>query len=202
MVKNFVKSLEYLPELPQIGQLCSHLIAPGSSVASCSLTKASGTTGDAETIVASSLKLACLYSLTHVVQSIEDKLVEEQVSAKIITDTLTFVSKSSESGENVVDTLNKSMEIAKSTAPKGFQIIGDNLDLHINVRHMDCHNKNKSLYTVNLVAGEDVVSGEHLPDVRGRTLDAAQVHEFLPSLDEVEKLKRDLIPLWTHVVVK
>ena len=49
---------------------------------------------------------------------------------------------------------------------------------------------------------EDVFTGEHLPDMTGRTLNAAQVHEFLPSLDDVEKLKKDLIPLWTRVMVK
>ena len=67
---------------------------------------------------------------------------------------------------------------------------------------MDNSNKNKSLHTFNLVAMEDVVTGENLPDVTERTLDVVQVHEFLPSLDDVEKLKKDLIPLWTRVMVK
>ena len=33
------------------------------------------------------------------------------------------------------------------TVPHGYQIIGDNLDLHVNVKHMSNENKNKSIHT-------------------------------------------------------
>ena len=157
----------------------------------------SGVCGGADTIDAPSIYLACLYNPTAVLQSIGNKLLEKQISFKIIKDTCTFVTKSSEQGDDSLNAINKSVEVAKHSAPKGFQIIGDNLDLHINIRHMDNSNKNKSLHTFT-----HVVSGEHLPDVTERTLDVVQVHEFLPSLDDAEKLKKDLIPIWTRVMVK
>ena len=135
----------------------------------CSLTCSSGVCGDADTIDASSLNLACLYNPTDVVQSIGNKLLERQISPKIIKDTCAFVAKSTEPGDDALNAINKSIEVAKHSAPKGFQIIRDNLDLHINVRRMD--NSIKSLHTLNLVAMEDVVTGENLPDVTERTLD-------------------------------
>ena len=49
--------------------------------------------------------------------------------------------------------------------PKGYQIIGDNVHLH-----MSEQNKNRSLHTFNLVAMRDVVSGSDLPDKHVRTL--------------------------------
>ena len=200
IVKQCLQSLEYLPELPQIGQVCSYLMTNGLS--DCSLIDTSGVCGGAYTIDVSTINLACLYNPTNVIQSIGNTLLEKQISSKIVKDTCTFVAKSTEPGDDALNAINKSIEVAKQSAPKGFQIIGDNLDLHINVRHMDDTNKNKFLHTFNLVAMEDVVTGENLPDVTEKTLDVVQVHEFLPSLDDVEKLKKDLIPLWARVMVK
>ena len=97
----------------------------------CSLTCSSGVCGDADTIDASSLNLACLYNPTDVVQSIGNKLLERQISPKIIKDTCAFVAKSTEPGDDALNAINKSIEVAKHSAPKGFQIIRDNLDLHI-----------------------------------------------------------------------
>ena len=56
--------------------------------------------------------------------------------------------------------------------------MGENLDLHLNVRHMGTSNKNKSLHTFNMVAIKDVLSGENLEDVTERTLDSVKVHEL------------------------
>ena len=139
IVKQCVQSLQYLPELPQIGQLCSCFMADGLS--DCSMLNASGVSRDAVTVDASSLNLACLYNPTHVVQSIGKKLLEKQMSATVVKDTFTFVAKSTEPGDDTLNTISKSIEIANHSAPKGYQIIGDNLDLHINVRHMDNSNK-------------------------------------------------------------
>lgn len=200
IVKQCLQSLEYLQQLPQIGQLCSYLMTNRPS--DCSLTYTSDVCGDADTIDASSLNLVCLYNPTDVVQSIGNKLLEMQISPKIIKDTCAFVAKSTEPGDDALNAINKSIEVAKHSAPKRFQIIGDNLDLHINVRNMDNSTKNKSLHTFNLVAMKDVVTVEHFHDVTAGPLVVVQVHEFLPSLDDVEKLKKDLTPLWTPVMVK
>lgn len=86
--------------------------------------------------------------------------------------------------------------------PKGYHIIGDNVDLHINVRHMSEQNKNKSLHTFNLVAMRDVVSGSNLPNKHVRTLNDVEISEFLPCHYDVEQLKKDFIVLWAGVVIQ
>ena len=92
--------------------------------------------------------------------------------------------------------------------PRGYQIIGDNVDLHINVRHMSEQNKNKSLHTFNLVAMRDVVSGNNLPDKHVKTLNDIsiislnEISEFLPGHNDVEQLKKDFIVMWARVMVK
>lgn len=78
----------------------------------------------------------------------------------------------------------------------GYQIIGDNLDLHINVKHMSTNNKNKSLHLFNMITIKDEVSGSHLPNHSQKTLEDVTVADFLPSADDITQLKKDLIPLW------
>lgn len=80
--------------------------------------------------------------------------------------------------------------------PKGYQIIGDNVHLH-----MSEQNKNRSLHTSNLVAMRDVVSGSDLPDKHVRTLNDVEISEFLPSHNDVQQLKKDFIVLWARVIV-
>lgn len=52
----------------------------------------------------------------------------------------------------------------------GYQIIGDNCDLHVKVHLMTNDNKNKSFHWFNCVAFKDEVSGNHLPDIDEVTL--------------------------------
>lgn len=82
----------------------------------------------------------------------------------------------------------------------GYQIIGDNLDLHINVKHMSNDNKNDSLHMFNIVAIKDDVSGKSLPDHSRITVEEIKVEDFLPSARDIDLLKRDFIPIWTRVL--
>ncbi len=52
-----------------------------------------------------------------------------------------------------------------------------------------------------MVAIKDVVSGNHLPDVHVRKLDQVNISEFIPSNEDVQQLKKDMIPLWSRVLV-
>ena len=83
-----------------------------------------------------------------------------------------------------------------------YQIIGDNLDLDVKVRHMDSENKNKSFHWFNLVAFKDQVSGSHLPDVHEKTLNDVPISAFLPSKEDLLHLKEDFVVLWSRVIVK
>ena len=75
------------------------------------------------------------------------------------------------------------------TLPTGYQIVGDNCDLHINVRHMTNENKNKSFHWFNCVAFKDQVSGDHLPDVHTSRLEDVPVSAFFPDNEESINLK-------------
>ena len=103
---------------------------------------------------------------------------------------------------NVIKLCDIAIHKIKQTMPVGYQIIGDNLDLHINVRHMSSDNKNKSLHLFNMVAIKDEVSGSHLPDCSVTTLEDVSIADFLPSAEDVAQLKKDFIPLWSRVLVK
>ncbi|KAJ7385935.1 hypothetical protein OS493_012263 [Desmophyllum pertusum] len=88
----------------------------------------------------------------------------------------------------------------EETMPTGYQIIGDNLDLHINVKHMSNDNKNKSLHLFNMIAITDDVSGSHLPDHRPTTLEDVTEADFLPLADYVAQLKKYFIHLLSRVM--
>ena len=52
-----------------------------------------------------------------------------------------------------------------------------------------------------MIAIADEVSGNQLPNYHITTLQNANVADFLPSCDDIAKLKNDFLPLWTRVVV-
>ena len=66
-----------------------------------------------------------------------------------------------------------------------YQIIGDNLDLIINVRQKSTQNLNKSFHWFHLYAIKDTVSGIHLPNKHNRKLKDVPVREFLPDMSEI-----------------
>ena len=85
--------------------------------------------------------------------------------------------------------------------PAGYQIIGDNCDLHVNVRHMTNDNKNKSFLWFNFVAFKGQVSGDHLSGVHETTLEDVPVSSFFPDNGDIQELKRDFMTLWSRVIV-
>ena len=112
--------------------MCSCLIADGLS--DRIMITASCVSGEAETNT-SLLNLAYFYNQTYVVQSIGMKLLEKQRRAKVIKNAFTLVPKSTKPGDDTLTALPKSIEKEKHLIPTGYQIVGDNLYLHINARH-------------------------------------------------------------------
>lgn len=155
-----------------------------------------------ETLDTSGLVLACLSSPNEVATCVFDEYskLSSKESAVKCCETLVAIGQK----ENLTDPIN-ACELAIKTLqqdmPHGYQLIGDNLDMQINVKHMSSDNKNKSIHMFNMIAIADEVSGNHLPDRYDSTLDDANVADFLPSADEIANLKRDFIPLWTRVIV-
>ena len=90
----------------------------------------------------------------------------------------------------------------QSTSLVSYQIVGDNVDLEVKVRHMSQDNKNKSFHWFNLVAFKDQVSGKTLPNKYEVTLADAPISSFIPSHSEINNLKQDYVVLWSRVIVK
>ena len=101
---------------------------------------------------------------------------------------------------NLLDVVNRSHQ--QATSPVSYQIVGDNVDLEVKVRHMTKDNKNKSFHWFNLVAFEDQVSGSKLPNKYEVKLADVPISAFIPSNSDIIKLKQDYIVLWSRVIVK
>ena len=123
--------------------------------------------------------------------SVSNNLKAGRISNNTLHETIKAVSESA--GSQDKNDLKSAIDLVlHQEQPKGYQIIGDNVDLHINVRHMSEQNKNRSLHTFNIVAMRDVVIGSNLPDKHIRT-----------SLsNDVQRLNKDFIVLWARVMVK
>ena len=106
------------------------------------------------------------------------------------------------SKDGLVASVNSEQNSSIPTVNAAYQIVGDNCDLHVNVRHMTTDNKNKSFHWFNSVAFQDQVSGNHLPDKHEVTLEEVPVSSFFPSNEDTRELKRDFMVLWSQVIVK
>ena len=84
----------------------------------------------------------------------------------------------------------------------GYQIVGDNCDLHVNVRHMTNDSKNNSFHWFNCVAFKDQISGNHLPGIHEVTLEDDPVISFFPSNEDTLELKRYFMIPWSRCIVK
>lgn len=93
-----------------------------------------------------------------------------------------------------VEACDVAIKTLPETMPHGYQIIGDNLDLHVNVKQTSNDNKNKSIHTFNTTAIADEVSGKHVPEYHQSALEDISVADFLPSCEDKIGLKEHLIP--------
>ena len=101
--------------------------------------------------------------------------------------------------EMLIDQRN---EIKRNMLQKSYQIIGDNLDFFVRVKHMTSQNQNKSIHWFNMLGIVNRVTGSELdaeyPQKQVNELSSA---DFIPSTSLHAELLRDLIPLVTRVVV-
>ena len=147
------------------------------------------------------LHLACLSTPGEVAKAVFENQVEMYTVEEATDCFERLVSVSvEESTFTTIEACEIAMKKIEVDMP-GYQIIGDNLDVHINVKHMSTNNKNKSFHLFNMIAIKDEVSGSHLPNHNQKTLEDVTVADFLPSADDITQLKKDLIPLWSRVMV-
>ena len=81
-----------------------------------------------------------------------------------------------------------------------YQIVGDKLDLIINVHQKSSQNKNKSFHWFHTYAIKDIVSGNHLSNKHTRRLIDVPIREFLPSIEQTNELKANFTLLIAKIV--
>lgn len=200
-IKDHLQQLSFLPKLPNTGdvkEFLSQLKQP--STANSSASEICSKSEDCWTLDLSGLNLCCNFSSKSVLDDTLSVLQNRGVEKDVVIQCLEDISLQRTNEASILDTLICCTE-SKPDIPS-YQIIGDNLDLDVKVRHMDSENKNKSFHWFNLVAFKDQVSGSHLPDVHEKTLDDVPISAFLPSKEDMLHLKEDFVVLWSRVLVK
>ena len=198
MLKREVDALTYLPELPSAAEFQAYaeelkqqqlLTAPTTCTSSFPLLALdTATQSSSTTLDTTCLNLVCESDPRSILHNIGAELLDSGISHRGLIASLDQLAHPPQSLETV-------------TLPTGYQIVGDNCDLHINVRHMTNENKNKSFHWFNCVAFKDQVSGDHLPDVHESTLEDVPVSAFFPDNEDINQLKRDFMTLWSRVIV-
>ncbi len=93
----------------------------------------------------------------------------------------------------------------KSNKPPTYQIIGDNLDMYVKVKHMSSDRQNKSIHWFAMNAIQDRVSPEchnwSNTDEKMKPILEVENSEFLPSSEDNDKLLQDFLPLVARVLV-
>ena len=203
-LKEELQGLNYLPSQPPVENFVEHVLGTASNGAKGTEIKGpinDGTVHHITTVDTSALNLCFSYQPGDTVTSVCNNLKTRDISDNTHQETIKAVSESAASQDK--NDMKSAIDLVlQQEQPKGCQIIGENVDLHINVRHMSEQNKNRSLHTFNLVAMRDVVSGSNLPDKHIRTLNDVEISELLPSHNDVQQLKKDFIVLWARVMVK
>lgn len=192
MLKAEVDSLTYLPELPSVDDFkayveelkCEPLSTSPTGPATCTSSDALSQSS-MSTLDTSCLNLTCNNEPNSVVHNICSKLLDSGISHN-----------------GRIGCLEQMIHLSQSLEkPNGYQIIGDNCDLHVNVCHMTNDNKNKFFHWFNCTAFKDQVIGDHLLDIHETTLEDVPVSSFFPDNGNIQELKSDFIILWLHVIV-
>jgi len=100
-----------------------------------------------------------------------------------------------------VSTVKTLIQQSDAKRPEGYQIIGDNVDLMIKVRHQASDKPNKSIHWFHLNAVKDRVNGAGLSDDGPiRLVNDVEHWEILPSSKDNQDLLHDFIPLFARVI--
>ena len=85
----------------------------------------------------------------------------------------------------------------------GFQIVGDNVDVHVNVRHETMAKKAKDMHWFQIYAVKNRVSGEHLPNsTHIRSVLSVPNSVFIPTVEDCLLLRSHLIIICSRILLK
>ena len=200
-------TLQYLPDMPSIDDIQTHIFKikdPSESVGEMEIEEGICQMETISSVDAMSLNLSWLYRHDTVVESLCNWMEEDGMSNDLRTQCLEALVdyKTEDTPLSALEACRMAVKNLQGNMPFGYQIIGDNLDLHVHAKHMTTANTNRSLHNFNMLAIQDDVSGNHLPDIHQRPLSDVPISEFLPSNEDTINLKQDFIPLWSRVIVK
>ena len=135
---------------------------------------------------------------------------EKKHNETIIMDTtrVSSISTTSNLAEEISENMLQQFPSATSAqkkllTKKLYQIIFDNLDFFIQVKHMTSENRNKSIHWVNVLLVLDRVSADHLDDTQPlkSVFDLFYV-DFVPTMHHNAMLLEAIVPLFARVIVK
>ena len=99
---------------------------------------------------------------------------------------------------SLIDQAMKQLQLSRDP---GYQIIGDNVDLLIKVKHMSSSNQNKSIHWFNLNGVQHRITGnDEDNDKPIKSILDMENASFLPSATDNQKLLHDFIPLTARVI--
>ena len=207
LLKDHVQEVNFIPQQPSIAIAKQYLPELGSLTAneiglnSIEIAEHSDVVSDcSSTLDLGHLTLCCNAHPRNVLHVACAMLQEKGTKRTVISECLEDITHHGNDDETVLEVVDKYVAL-KPNYPS-YQIVGDNLDLDVKVRHMDSDNKNKSFHWFNLVAFKDKITGSHLPDVHNNTLDDVPVSAFLPSEADIQNLRQDFSALWSRVIVR
>jgi hypothetical protein len=206
LLEKELKEIYYHPNLPNVTDIKQYLQTddhenlPETTNSSISISTESICDGF-ETLDVEKLNLCCTNpSSTQLLLNACSELKCKGIDAACISGCFKDISQMAPDSSDILEAVCACRE--KVDSHLSYQIVGDNVDLEVKVRHMADDNKNKSLHYFNLVAFKDQVNGNSLADSHEKTLESIPISSFLPSHKDLDSLKRDFVVLWSRVVVK
>lgn len=101
-----------------------------------------------------------------------------------------------------VETLKSYITNWKSNSPSTYQIIADNVDMMIKIKHQGSRKPNKSIHWFHLLGVKDrAIACDLADDKPVGSVSDLQSGDILPSMKDNQDLLHDFIPLFARVVV-
>lgn len=167
-----------------------------------------------DTLDVSSLGISCIENPSNEITNMDTDILSSDPELKIMVseklgshfddaifnETINMIDVSGCSSLEINKLIALKKQVQLTHAP-GFQLIGDNIDMLIKVKHMSSTNQNKSIHWFNLNAVQDRVLGNEKDDKKPiKSIMDMQNVEFLPSAMDHQKLLNDIIPLAAKVI--
>lgn len=151
-------------------------------------------------VVPNSTVSNCYINQTILKEKVKD-MIKGNFNDTIVNEVIKMMNMSCSyvSCEDDLKNIQKQIELSHAPA---YQVIGDNVDMFIKVKHMSSTNQNSSIHWFNMNAVLNRVNDNNLKNNEPiMSILDVENYQFLPSGQENMNLIHDLIPLVSRVVV-